>query len=66
LGLDNNKGEPEPVTAFKAKHGELPWLQGVLKASKELWIMPLLTDDRLPLPLSIRWASVAGGLGTII
>ena len=66
LGFDSDRAELGPARASETTQGELPCLQGVLTASKEMWVIPLVTNDRQPLPLSIRRATVAGGLGTIV
>jgi hypothetical protein len=47
------------------KWDEIPYLQGTLSASKEMWIVPLPSEDREALPLDLRGRSLVAGLGIV-
>jgi len=66
FGLSDNKGDLRAGIPNTVMDSDLPWLSGTLTASKEIWIIPLVTDNRQSLPLSTHRASLVQGLGTIV
>ena len=47
------------------KWDDIPWLQGNMITSKEMWIIPLPTENRESLPLDVRNRSLVAGLGIV-
>lgn len=58
-----SRGHSSSTSVIEEK--DVKWFTGTMKASKEVWIVPLPTDNQEPLPLAFRTQSLVPSLGFV-